>query len=103
MGKTSAAVINRYRKKNYITVRAVVPIPIAKAFKAKCAETGTPQAKIIKDAIIDFLGDDMPEHGECRGLREHRRSSPLATIRQQTENPYAIIDCVHRYNRRCNS
>lgn len=62
MGKTSAAVINRYRKKNYITVRADVPIPIAKAFKAKCAETGTPQAKIIKDDIIDFLGDDMPEH-----------------------------------------
>ena len=54
---TSSAVKNRYNKRVYGSVTALVPKPLAEAFKAKCAETGTPQAQVVKRAIEQFLRD----------------------------------------------
>lgn len=58
MGKTSSAVKRRYNDKVYSTVRAAVPKQLAEDFRRRCAETGIPQAQVIKDAIIRFLADD---------------------------------------------
>ena len=57
IGKTSNEVKRRWIDANYTTIRADIPKATAEAFKAKCRETGIPQAQIIKDAIADFLSD----------------------------------------------
>lgn len=53
--KTSSAVKNRYNNRVYGSIIVRVPKEIAQAFKEKCAETGTPQAQIVKKAIEEFL------------------------------------------------
>lgn len=53
--KTSTAVKNRYNNKVYDAIIVRVPKAQALAFKAKCAETGIPQAQILKKAIEEFL------------------------------------------------
>lgn len=55
--KTSSEVKNRYNKKVYTQIAASVPKEMAAAFKAKCAETGIPQAQVIKAAIEKFLNE----------------------------------------------
>ena len=52
---TSTAVKRRYNQKAYTQIVVSVPKDTAEAFKAKCAETGIPQAQIIKKAIEQFL------------------------------------------------
>lgn len=52
---TSTAVKAKYNKKTYTAITAYVPKETAEAFKAKCKDTNTPQAQIIKKAIEDFL------------------------------------------------
>lgn len=54
---TSTAVKRRYNQKAYTQIVASVPKETAEAFKAKCAETGIPQAQIIKRAIEEFLAE----------------------------------------------
>ena len=53
--KTSSAVKNRYNNRVYGSIIVRVPKEMAQAFKEKCAETGTPQAQIVKKAIEEFL------------------------------------------------
>lgn len=53
--KTSSAVKQRYNQKTYDVIAVRVPKEMANAFKQKCAETGTPQAQVIKKAIGEFL------------------------------------------------
>lgn len=55
--KTSSAVKDRYNARVYGSILTRVPKPLAEAFKAKCAETGTPQAQVVKRAIEQFLRD----------------------------------------------
>lgn len=55
--KTSTAVKQRYNEKVYDVISVRVPKELAAAFKAKCTETGTPQAQVIKQAISDFLAN----------------------------------------------
>lgn len=55
--RTSSAVRFRYNKKTYGQISAFIPKEIADAFKAKCAESGIPQAQIIRKAIDDFLAE----------------------------------------------
>ena len=52
---TSTAVKRRYNAKTYTQIAVYVPKDTAEDFKAKCRETGTPQAQILKQAIDDFL------------------------------------------------
>lgn len=59
--KTSTAVKARYNKKTYEVVRASIPKEMAEAFKKKCADTGKPQAQIIKKAVEDFLAEQSKE------------------------------------------
>ena len=54
---TSSAVKNRYNNKVYDSIIVRVPKEMAKAFKEKCAATGTPQAQVIKKAIEQFLAE----------------------------------------------
>lgn len=53
--KTSSAVKNRYNNRVYGSIIVRVPKEMVQAFKEKCAETGTPQAQIVKKAIEEFL------------------------------------------------
>lgn len=53
--KTSSAVKNRYNKKTYTAVTAMVNKDIAAEFKAKCAAEDIPQSQIIKKAIEEYL------------------------------------------------
>lgn len=55
--KTSTAVKQRYNEKVYDVISVRVPKELAAAFKAKCTETGTPQAQVIKQAISDFIAN----------------------------------------------
>lgn len=55
--KTSSEVKNRYNNKVYGSIIVRVPKEMAERFKAKCAETGIPQAQIVKQAIEQFLND----------------------------------------------
>lgn len=55
--KTSTAIKQRYNEKVYDVISVRVPKELAAAFKAKCVETGTPQAQVIKQAISDFLAN----------------------------------------------
>ena len=61
MGKTSTAVKQRYKDKVYSRIFASVPKQLAADFRKKCAETGIPQAQVIKDAIIRFLAENKKE------------------------------------------
>lgn len=54
--RTSTEVKTRYNNKTYDVISVRVPKEMAAAFKQKCAETGIPQAQIVKNAIADFLG-----------------------------------------------
>lgn len=54
---TSTEVKRRYNEKTYTLISASVPKEKAAAFKKKCAETGIPQAQVIKKAIEDFLNE----------------------------------------------
>lgn len=56
--KTSTAVKQRYNDKVYSIVSVRVPKELAASFKTKCAETGTPQAQVIKQAITDFIANN---------------------------------------------
>lgn len=55
--KTSSAVKRRYNNKAYGRVTAFIPKGIAEAFKVKCAESGIPQAQVIRKAIDEFLAE----------------------------------------------
>ena len=55
--KTSSEVKNRYNKRVYGSIIVRVPKDMAEAFKQKCADTGMPQAQIIKKAIEQFLAE----------------------------------------------
>lgn len=54
---TSTAVKQRYNEKAYDNIAVRVPKEMAAAFKAKCLETGIPQAQVIKAAIEKFLAE----------------------------------------------
>ncbi len=53
--KTSTAVKTRYNNKVYDVVSIRIPKEMAAQFKEKCTDKGIPQARIIKQAIADFL------------------------------------------------
>lgn len=53
--KTSTEAKARYNSKAYDVISVRVPKEMAAAFKQKCSETGTPQARIVKSAIASFL------------------------------------------------
>ena len=55
--KTSSAAKRRYNNKAYSQITAFIPKDIAEAFKSKCAESGVPQAQIIRKAIDEFLAE----------------------------------------------
>ena len=59
--KTSSEVKNRYNKKVYDSIIVRIPKEMAQAFKEKCAAEGIPQAQIIKEAILRFLGGNENE------------------------------------------
>lgn len=52
---TSTEVKARYNKKVYDVISVRVPKDMAAEFKSKCAETGIPQAQVIKEAIKSFI------------------------------------------------
>ncbi len=52
---TSTAVKARYNDKVYSQLAFKLPKDLVKAFKEKCAAEGISQAKIIKEAIEEFL------------------------------------------------
>ncbi len=52
---TSTEVKRRYNEKTYTKIFVSVPKDLAVAFKEKCAAEGVAQAKIIKQAIEEFL------------------------------------------------
>lgn len=54
---TSTEVKRRYNAKVYTQISVSVPKEMAAAFKAKCLETGIPQAQVIKAAIEKFLAE----------------------------------------------
>ena len=54
---TSTEVKRRYNQKTYSQIVISVPKETAAKFKAKCAESGTPQAQVLKKAINDFLDE----------------------------------------------
>ncbi len=58
--RTSSTVKNRYNKKVYSPVSAQLPKALVAAFKEKCAAEGVSQAQVIKQAIIEDLGEDLP-------------------------------------------
>ncbi len=53
--RTSQKAVNKFNKKTYDIIAVRVPKEMAQAFKAKCAEEGTPQAQVIKGAIQEYL------------------------------------------------
>ena len=53
--RTSTEVKTRYNNKVYDVISIRVPKEMAAAFKAKCSETGIPQAQVVKKAIEAFL------------------------------------------------
>lgn len=53
--RTSSAVKNRYNRKVYTPVIAMLPKETAAAFKEKCVREGIPQAQIVKKAVEEFL------------------------------------------------
>lgn len=55
--KTSSAVKNRYNSKVYGSIVIRIPKEMAEQFKNKCAQTGIPQAQVLKRAIEQFLQD----------------------------------------------
>lgn len=55
MGKTNWQTKKKYNNKHYARVSADLPIPLVKAFKAKCKEENVPIAQMLKKAIEDFL------------------------------------------------
>lgn len=55
--KTSSAVKNRYNSKVYGSIVIRIPKELAEQFKNKCAQTGIPQAQVLKRAIEQFLQD----------------------------------------------
>lgn len=55
--RTSTEVKTRYNKKMYSSISIRIPKKIAEAFRDKCAETGISQAKILKEAINNFLDE----------------------------------------------
>ena len=54
---TSTEVKARYNKKVYDSIAIRVPKDMAKAFKEKCLAEEVSQAKVIKNAIEDFIND----------------------------------------------
>lgn len=59
--KTSSAVKNRYNNKVYGSVVARLPKELVEQFKQKCAQTGIPQAQVLKKAIEQFLQDEAQQ------------------------------------------
>lgn len=55
--RTSSEVKNRYNAKVYDRIALSVPKEMAKAFREKCTETGTPMAQVLKKAIEDYLNN----------------------------------------------
>lgn len=55
--KTSSAVKQRYNKKVYAKVSAMLPKELVAAFKEKCRATGVSQAQIVRDAVERFLSE----------------------------------------------
>ena len=58
--RTSIAAVDRYNKKTYDMVSVRLPKETVTAFKEKCAAEGVSQAQVIKKAIIEYLGEDVP-------------------------------------------
>ena len=53
--KTSSAVKKRYNDKVYGTVAVRLPKDLVEQFKEKCTAENISQARIVKQAIVDFL------------------------------------------------
>lgn len=53
--KTSSTVKNRYNSKVYGSIVIRIQKNMAEQFKMKCAQTGIPQAQVLKRAIEQFL------------------------------------------------
>ena len=58
--RTSVKAVDRYNKKTYDMISVRLPKETVTAFKEKCAAEGVSQAQVIKKAITEFLGDDLP-------------------------------------------
>lgn len=54
---TSTEVKRRYNDRVYAKVQAELPRETVEAFKDKCKRTGISQAKVILEAIENFLRD----------------------------------------------
>lgn len=55
---TSSAVKNRYNKKVYGSVAALLPKELVAEFKQKCLADGVSQSQIIRKAIENYLGKE---------------------------------------------
>ena len=55
--KTSTAVKRRYNEKTYSRVVVYLHKDVVARFKDKCAETGTTQASVVREAIEKFLAE----------------------------------------------
>lgn len=58
MGKTSAAVKNRYAAKTYDRVVVMVKKDISAAFKQKCDDLGITRSEVLHKAINEFLQEE---------------------------------------------
>jgi hypothetical protein len=56
MGKTSNAVKDGWKAKNYDRINIYLPKEDAAAYKAKCEEEGKTLSDVPKEAIYKFLG-----------------------------------------------
>lgn len=54
---TSTEVKRRYNDRVYCKVQAELPRETVTAFKAKCKAEGIPQARVLLEAIENFLRD----------------------------------------------
>lgn len=61
IGKTSYEVRKRYEDKTYKMIAARVPIDLAERFRLVTNKRGDSQAKIIKDAIENYLKETGKE------------------------------------------
>lgn len=57
MTKPTSEVKRRYNAKVYRTVQVYLEKDLVDQFKAKCKETGTSQASVVRDAIKKFLNE----------------------------------------------
>jgi hypothetical protein len=57
IGKTSNAIKDEWKSKNYTRISLYLPKADAEAYKRKCAEQSKALSDVPREAIYKFLGD----------------------------------------------